>query len=105
MRRPQIEAIERSAALAGDLQRGSNVQQWAAGGAGGTGGALFQLDTRGDRNNVVYDGLYKMDVAAYKRMDPTGAAAGARPRQGLAYARFTSHQHHPLPHSDPTLSD
>lgn len=85
----QIEAIERSAALAGDLQRGSNVQQWAVrDGSSASLMPLFEVDARGDRNNVVYEGLYKMDVAAYKRVDPAGAAAGARPRQGFAYARY-----------------
>ncbi len=29
--------------------------------------------------------LYRANVAAYHRVDPTGVAAGARPRTGYAY--------------------
>lgn len=68
---------------------------------------LYQLDLRGDRNNVVYDALYQMDVAAYRRVDPAGVAVGARPRQGPVYGRC-SHQwrrylaeHSPRPGTDP----
>ncbi len=88
----QIEAIERQALAAGDLRRGPAVAPWATSAAAteasGIMRDLYRLDLRGDRNNVVYDGLYQMDVAAYRRVDPAGFAIGARPRQGPVYGRF-----------------
>ena len=85
----QIEAIEREALAAGDLRRGPAARPWAATSATDASAPrdLYQLDLRGDRNNVVYDALYQMDVAAYRRVDPAGVAAGARPRQGPVYGR------------------
>ncbi len=88
----QIEAIERQALAAGDLRRGPAAQQWASAAAAAEASVitrdLYRLELRGDRNNVVYDGLYQMDVAAYRRVDPAGFAIGARPRQGPVYGRF-----------------
>jgi hypothetical protein len=76
---------------AGDLRRGPAARQWAAAASTTPDAAalkdLYQVDLRGDRDNVVYDGLYQMDVAAYRRVDPVGVAAGARPRQGPVYGR------------------
>ena len=88
----QIEAIEREALAAGDLRRGPAVRHWAPPLTSANPDAaalkdLYQVDLRGDRNNVVYDGLYQMDVASYRRTDPAGVAAGARPRQGPVYGR------------------
>ena len=90
LRRYQIEAIERQALAAGDLQRGPAARPWAPTTAHEASVAreLYRLDLRGDRNNVAYDGLYQMDVAAYRRVDPAGFAVGARPRQGPVYGRF-----------------
>lgn len=42
-------------------------------------------DEQGDRNNIVYGALYRMDLAAYLRHDPLRTAAGARPHFGYAY--------------------
>ena len=39
---------------------------------------LYRIDRSGDRDNVVYDGLYQQDVAAFRRMDPTRVAVGAQ---------------------------
>lgn len=56
---------------------------------------------QGDRNNVVYGSLYRMDLAAYSRHDPLKTAAGAKPRFGYAYGhrclpRHPSHDITPL---------
>lgn len=47
----------------------------------------YYYDTGGDRNNVLYDSLYRNDVAQYRRYDPAGVSRGARPQHGYAYGR------------------
>ncbi|KAK9820400.1 hypothetical protein WJX72_009973 [[Myrmecia] bisecta] len=75
--------LDRRAARAGDISRTSAIPRWAAGVQPGE--EVYFFDTRGDRNNIAYDGLYRMDIAAYQRVDPAGVAAGAAPRYGYAY--------------------
>ncbi len=47
----------------------------------------FYLDTKGDRDNLLYHALYRNDVAVYRRLDP-GLLGGARHRGAHAYSRF-----------------
>ena len=56
--------------------RTSAVTDWI--GTKGPSGEAYYVDTRGDRDNMVYDGLYQGDVAAYHRLDPLRLAAGTR---------------------------
>ncbi|KAK9842035.1 hypothetical protein WJX81_005214, partial [Elliptochloris bilobata] len=74
-------AAERTAAEAGALTRRAAPGQWAALGAEPD----SYFDSRGDRDNLVFQALYRANIAAYHRVDPTGVAAGARPRYGLVY--------------------
>jgi len=49
---------------------------------------MYFLDSRGDRNNLVYNGLYRADIAAYHRTDPGGLARGATQHHGRQYQRY-----------------
>ena len=78
--RLQIVELERQAAAAGDTMRASQHPLWGAAAATDATAKedLYRIDRSGDRDNVVYDGLYQQDVAAFRRMDPTRVAAGAQ---------------------------
>ena len=76
----QILELERKAAEQGHASRGSAVSSWAD--AEVAPEDMYFLDSRGDRNNLVYDGLYRADIAAYHRTDPGGIARGATQHHG-----------------------
>lgn len=60
----------------GPEQRASHVPNWASTSPSGSQQPTvpFYFDRRGDLGNVAFGALYKMDVAMYKRHDPTGFA-------------------------------
>jgi len=72
----QIIELERKAAEQGQAVRGAHVGSWAS--ADVAPEDMYFLDSRGDRNNLVYNGLYRADIAAYHRTDP-GAWLGEPP--------------------------
>ena len=81
----QIIELERKAAEQGQAVRGSAVAAWA-----NTEVApedMYFVDSRGDRNNLVYEGLYRADIAAYHRTDPSGVARGATKHHGRQFHR------------------
>ncbi len=45
----------------------------------------FFIDSRGDADNAVYEGLYRFHVPEFQRVDPEKVAVGARPTRGYAY--------------------
>lgn len=77
--------LERRAAAQGDATRDTGVA-WAEQAASPE--DMYFLDTRGDKNNLVYDALYRADVAAYHRVDPAGIAKGATQHRGRQFARW-----------------
>ena len=93
MREPQRERLrsdaekvaeaERRAAAGGKLTRAPQAGHWT--GAGQQPGEGYYIDTHGDRDNLAFDALYRLNLAAYSRLDPTGVARGARTRHGFAY--------------------
>lgn len=85
-KRPKSDAekivdLERREAAAGKLTREAAKKHWAS----GEQHVASYIDTHGDRDNVAFDGLYRANVAAYSRLDPTGVAKGTRPRYGYVY--------------------
>jgi hypothetical protein len=78
---PQEAELDRKAAAVGDLRR-TAASQWTKGAAGDQ---AYYFDTRGDRDNSVYGGIYRMDLAAYQRYDPAGVSRGAQPKKGFAF--------------------
>ena len=86
-KRPKTEAetiidIERREAASGKLTRSFKQGQWLSGNT-----ALgFYIDTHADKDNLAFEGLYRMNIAAYHRLDPTKIAAGTQPRIGYAYS-------------------
>ena len=72
--------LERQAASAGTIVRRAVTSQWVEGGSNG-----FYFDTHPDRDNSTFDGLYKPNVAAYRRVDLAGSARGAMLRFVPAY--------------------
>lgn len=80
----QIMELERRAAAQGDATRDSGVG-WAEQTLSPE--ETYFIDTRGDKNNLVYDALYRGDVAAYHRIDPAGFAKGASQHHGRQFAR------------------
>ena len=86
-KRPKTEAekiidIERREAASGKLTRSFKQGQWVSGNT-----ALgFYIDTHADKDNLAFEGLYRMNIAAYHRLDPTKVAAGTQPRTGYAYS-------------------
>ena len=85
-KRPKTEAekivdIERREAASGKLTRAAKQSQWLAGNAA----SGFYIDTHPDKDNLAFEGLYRMNIAAYHRLDPTKVAAGTQPRTGYAY--------------------
>lgn len=77
----KIIDLERREAAAGKVTRPALSEHWTS---GKELGASF-IDTYGDRDNLAFDGLYRANVAAYSRLDPTGIAKGTRPRYGYVY--------------------
>ncbi|KAL4447355.1 hypothetical protein ABPG77_007388 [Micractinium sp. CCAP 211/92] len=67
-------------------QRAPQVKSWAGSAAAGS-QEPYYYDTRGDPANLAFGGLYRMDIALYRRHDPTGFAArlGARRRGPASY--------------------
>ena len=87
VKRPKTEAekiidIERREAASGKLTRNFKQGQWLAGDAA----SGFYIDTHADKDNLAFEGLYRMNIAAYHRLDPTKVAAGTQPRTGYAYS-------------------
>ncbi len=85
-KRPKTEAekiidIERRGAASGKLTRAAKQSQWLAGDAD----SGFYIDTHPDKDNLAYEGLYRLNIAAYHRLDPIRVAAGTQPRTGYAY--------------------
>ena len=69
-------------AASGKLTRSFKEGQWLSGNT-----ALgFYIDTHADKDNLAFEGLYRMNIAAYHRLDPTKVAAGTQPRTGYAYS-------------------
>ncbi|DBB14987.1 hypothetical protein WJX82_009217 [Trebouxia sp. C0006] len=83
----KIIELERKAAEQGQAVRGAHVGSWAS--ADVAPEDMYFLDSRGDRNNLVYNGLYRADIAAYHRTDPGGLARGATQHHGRHNQRFT----------------
>ena len=81
----QIIELERRAAAQGDATRDSAIPSWAEQTLAVD--DMYFLDTKGDKNNIVYDGLYRADIAAYHRTDPAGIAKGASQHHGRHFAR------------------
>ncbi|EFN57952.1 hypothetical protein CHLNCDRAFT_142066 [Chlorella variabilis] len=71
----------------GAAQRASQVKAWAPAGASAKKEkAQYYFDTRGDAANLAFGGLYRMDVAQYRRFDPAHFAASlGAARRGTAY--------------------
>ena len=88
----QIVELERRAAAVGDTARGSQHPLWGATAATDSTAKedLYRIDRSGDRDNIVYDGLYQQDVAAFRRMDPTRVAAGAQHGNAGNFSRLAS---------------
>ncbi len=82
----QIIELERKAAEQGQAVRGAHVSSWAN--ADVAPEDMYFLDSRGDRNNLVYNGLYRADIAAYYRTDPSGLARGATQHHGRHNQRY-----------------
>ena len=82
----QIIELERKAAEQGQAVRGAHVGSWAN--ADVAPEDMYFLDSRGDRNNLVYNGLYRADIAAYHRTDPGGLARGATQHHGRHNQRY-----------------
>jgi hypothetical protein len=76
----KIAEIERRQAAAGKLKRAARTTHWIIDQQSG-----FYVDTHGDADNLAFEGLYRVNIAAYHRYDPTAFAKGTRPRQGFAY--------------------
>ncbi len=85
----QIIELERKAAEQGQAVRGAHVGSWAS--ADVAPEDMYFLDSRGDRNNLVYNGLYRADIAAYHRTDPGGVARGATQHHGRYSQRYICH--------------
>ena len=81
----QILELERRAAEEGQAPRAAAVSTWASKEL--TPEDMYFVDTRGDRNNLLYSGLYRADIAAYHRMDPSGLAKGAAQHHGRQWQR------------------
>ncbi|KAL3135501.1 hypothetical protein ABBQ38_005981 [Trebouxia sp. C0009 RCD-2024] len=81
-----IVELERRAAAQGTTTRGSAFSSWANLDIAPE--DMYFVDSRGDRNNLVYGGLYRADVAAYHRTDPCGVAKGATHHGGRHFQRF-----------------
>lgn len=84
----QIIELERRAAAQGSATRGSAISSWANLDVAPE--EMYFVDSRGDRNNLVYDGLYRADVAAYHRTDPGGIAKGAIYHGGRPSQRYST---------------
>lgn len=82
----QIIELERRAAAQGTATRGSAFSSWANLDVAPE--DMYFLDSRGDRNNLVYAALYRADVAAYHRADPCGIAKGAMHHGGRQLQRY-----------------
>ena len=82
----QIIELERRAAAQGTAIRGSAFSSWANLDIAPE--DMYFLDSHGDRNNLVYGGLYRADVAAYHRADPCGVAKGAMHHGGRHLQRY-----------------
>ena len=82
----QIIELERKAAEQGQAVRGAHVSSWAN--ADVAPEDMYFLDSRGDRNNLVYHALYRADIAAYHRTDPGGLARGATQHHGRHNQRY-----------------
>ncbi|DBB01993.1 TPA: hypothetical protein ACH3X1_000578 [Trebouxia sp. C0004] len=82
----KIIELERKAAEQGQAVRGAHVSSWASTDVAPE--DMYFLDSRGDRNNLVYNGLYRADIAAYHRTDPSGLARGATQHHGRHNQRF-----------------
>ncbi|DBA66769.1 TPA: hypothetical protein ACH3X2_001915 [Trebouxia sp. C0005] len=82
----KIIELERKAAEQGQAVRGAHVSSWAN--ADVAPEDMYFLDSRGDRNNLVYHALYRADIAAYHRTDPGGLARGATQHHGRHNQRF-----------------
>ena len=80
----QIIELERRAAAQGDATRDSAVA-WAEQEVSPQ--DMYYIDTQGDKNNIVYNGLYRGDIAAYHRLDPAGIARGALQHHGRQFAK------------------
>lgn len=96
----QIVELERRAAAQGTATRASAYSSWANLDVAPE--DMYFLDSRGDRNNLVYGGLYRADVAAYHRADPCGVAKGAMHHGGRHIQRYIHST--PLPLWTPTFS-
>ena len=83
----QIIELERRAAAQGTTTRGSAFSSWANLDIAPE--DMYFVDSRGDRNNLVYGALYRADVAAYHRTDPCGIAKGATYHGGRHFQRYT----------------
>lgn len=71
-RRDELDVMIEAERAGGAAARVSQVRAWAA--PSGSTGDDFYVDTRGDPGNVAFGGLYRGDVAAYRRHDPTHIA-------------------------------
>ena len=81
----KIAEAERRAAVAGKLTGAAQLGLlWAAGQQQAPSDG-FYIDTHGDQGNLAFDGLYRANLAAYSRLDPTGIAKGTKARHGYAY--------------------
>ena len=86
-KRPKTEAekivdIEKREAASGKLTRSFKQGQWLSGSTA----VGFYVDTHADKDHLAFEGLYRMNIAAYHRLDPTKVAAGTQARTGYAYS-------------------
>ncbi|GAB4821148.1 hypothetical protein N2152v2_008194 [Parachlorella kessleri] len=79
--RSDKEKVVRAERLGGESQRLRQVKGWAASDSAAS--EPFYFDARGDPGNVAFGGLYRADIAAYRRHDPAGYALlmGAKRRE------------------------
>ncbi len=76
----KVVELEKRAAATGKLTRAAHHRHWITKDIHG-----FYIDTHGDADNLAFDGLYRANIAAYHRWDPTALAKGTKPRYGYAY--------------------
>lgn len=77
----KVIELERRQAAEGKLTRSAQTRHWIDDGFG------FYIDSHGDADNLAFDGLYRANIAAYNRYDPTMFAKGTKPRYGYAYGQ------------------
>lgn len=77
----QERIIARELAAGAHKRQGAQASAWAAASGAAPGPSFFQ-DTRGDPGNVAFGAMYRGDIAAYHRLDPTALSSALRGKGG-----------------------